>query len=49
MTTTVRFAYCLNIDSHYESLLAYECKEWSGLVYSFKIGQRQIIAGITAV
>ncbi len=48
MTTTVRFAHCLNIESHYESLLAYNHKEWSDLVYSFKVGQI-ITAGVTAV
>ena len=45
--TTVRFAYYLNSESHYESLLAYNHKEWSDLVYSFKVGQRQIITDVT--
>jgi len=43
MTTTVRFAYYLHIDSRYESLSAYAHEEWFDLAYSYKVGQRQII------
>lgn len=41
--TTVRFAYYHNNERHYESLVAYERKEWSGFMRSFKVKQRQRI------
>lgn len=39
--TTVRFAYCLNRECRYESLVEYEYEEWFGFMRSFKVSQRQ--------
>ncbi len=41
--TTVRFAYYLNSESHYESLSESKHEEWSGFMRSFKVNQRQRI------
>jgi len=41
--TTVRFAYYLNSESHYESLSEYKHEEWSGFIRSLKVKQRQRI------
>ena len=41
--TTVRFAYYLNSESHYESLIDYKHEEWSVFMHSFKVKQRQRI------
>ncbi len=41
--TTVRFAYYLNSESHYESLSENKYEEWSGFMRAFKVGQRQRI------
>ena len=41
--TAVRFAYYLNSESHYESLVEYKYEEWSGFMRSFKVKQRQRI------
>ena len=43
--TTVRFAYYLNSESHYESLVEYKYEEWSGFMRSVKVKQRQRITG----
>ena len=37
--TTVRFAYYLNSECYYESLSAFDSKEWSGFMRSYKIKQ----------
>ena len=39
--TTVRFAYGLNRECRYESLVEYEYEEWFGFMRSFKVSQRQ--------
>ena len=41
--TTVRFAYYLNSESHYESLSESKHEEWSGFMRSFKVKQSQRI------
>ena len=41
--TTVRFAYYLNSESHYESLSESKHEEWFGFMRSFKVKQRQRI------
>ena len=42
--TTVRFAYYLNSESYYESLLDCISKEGFSFIRSFKVKQRQRIA-----
>ena len=41
--TTVRFAYYLNSESHYESLSESKHEEWSGFMRSFKVKQSRKI------
>ena len=41
--TTVRFAYYLNSESHYESLSESKHEEWSSFMRSFKVKQSQRI------
>ena len=41
--TTVRFAYYLNSESHYESLSESKHEEWFGFMRSFKVKQSQRI------
>ncbi len=41
--TTVRFAYYLNSECSYESLVEYKYEEWSGFMRSFKVRQRIIV------
>lgn len=39
--TVVRFAYYLNSEKNYESLLEAKRSGWSGLSYSFKVKQKE--------
>ena len=41
--TTVRFAYVLNSERHYDLTATDKCKKWSDFVCSYKIKQRQRI------
>ena len=42
--TTVRFAYVLKNERHYEHTTTVKCREWSNLVRSYKVKPRQGIA-----
>lgn len=41
--TTVRFAYVLNSERHYDFIATDKCEKWSDFVCSYKIKQRQRI------
>ncbi len=41
--TTVRFAYVLNSERHYDLITTDKCREWSDFVCSYKIKSRQRI------